>query len=123
LAFDRVRPVAHEQLAMVSPDLKETLRARSTDRVKNSADFAKVTKEAERIKARRDRKLIPLNEKELREQYSKEDAEKADQKAQGLLPPDTVSDTTAYKFTRNFFNNEILQIMEDWLQGKKIASR
>ncbi len=123
IAFDRLRPVAHDELGMVPADVKDSLRTRSGERVKNSTEFAKLIKEAERIKARRDRKSIPLNEKELKEQFTKEDAEKADQKAQGLLPPENLSDGASYKFARNFFNNEVLQIMEDLLQGKKLVRR
>src|SRR5207302_10461269 len=41
LAFDHVRPVEHQDLAMVPMDVKATLQERSTQRVKNSAEFAK----------------------------------------------------------------------------------
>src|SRR5262249_52876585 len=120
LAFDKVKEVDHARLGQVSDELKTVLQARSAERIKASKDFAKLAKDIEQIKARRARKVIPLDEKELREQFSKEDAEKADQKLDGL-PPDQKSDGSPYKFQRNFTNAEMLQITEDFLQGKKLV--
>lgn len=120
LAFDRVKPVEHTRLGLVSDELKAVLQARSADRVKNSKEFAKLLKDIEQAKARRARKVIPLNELELKEQYSKEDAEKTDQKLEGL-PPERKSDGSPFKFQRTFANAELLQIMEDFLQGKKFV--
>jgi carboxyl-terminal processing protease len=121
LAFDHVRPVDHDYLGMVPPDVKAILKARSAQRVKNSAEFAKLAKELELVKARRARKAIPLNEQELREQFTKEEAEKLDRRVNGLVPPVESNETGAYKLERNFTNNEILQIMEDFLQGRKLV--
>jgi carboxyl-terminal processing protease len=120
LAFDQVRPVSHPNLGMVPDELKELLKARSAERVKDSAEFTKLAKEAELIKERRERKKVPLNEQELRGQFTKEEAEKVDQKANGLLPPEESSNSTTYKFPRNFTNNEVLHIMADLLQSKKL---
>lgn len=122
LAFDRIQPVQHEQLNMVPEEVKAALKAKSSERIKNSEDFTKLAKEMEDVKNRREKKQIPLNEKELKERFSKDDAEKAEQKLNGFLPQEkSESENGVYKFTRNFQNNEILQIMEDFLQGKKIA--
>ena len=46
----------------------------------------------------------------------------ADQKIEGLVPPESTAEKTAYKFKRDFTNNEVLQVMEDFLLGKKLAS-
>jgi carboxyl-terminal processing protease len=121
LAFDRVEAVPHPDLGMVARDVKATLKARSAERVKNSAEFAKLAKEIDMVKTRRERKAIALNEQELREQFTKEEAEKIDRRTNGFLAPDEPSDSAAYKFQRNFTNNEILQIMEDLLQAKKLV--
>jgi carboxyl-terminal processing protease len=124
LPFDRVRAVDHADLGLVPSDLRALLRERSAKRVKESAEFAKLAKDVEQFKVRKDRKKLPLNEQELREQFTKDDAEKLDQKVQDATPSDnpTGSDTK-YKFKRDFVNNEILQIMEDFLQGRKLAHR
>jgi carboxyl-terminal processing protease len=115
LAFDRVQPVEHEELAQVSSKLKADLRARSVQRVKQSPDFTKLAKEIERLEAQRARKTIPLNEKELREQFNKDEAEKADQK-NGLLPPEKPE--KVYKFARNFASDEILHVMVDLIEAQ-----
>jgi carboxyl-terminal processing protease len=119
LAFDQVPPAEHPDLGMVPSDVKSTIKSRSEKRIKESADFNKLEKDIEKFKARKARKSMPLNEKELRDQYTKEDAEKIDQKIEELDPDKAESGT--FKFKRNFANNEILQIMEDYVQGKKLA--
>lgn len=121
LAFDHVKPVDHEELGLVPTALKAILQARSTERVKKSPDFAKLVKEIEQIKARKERKRVPLNEQELKDQFAREGADKTEAKDGGLAP-DSPADGKPYKFERNFTNNEILQIVEDFLQGKKLLS-
>jgi carboxyl-terminal processing protease len=122
LAFDRVPPAEHEDLALITADLKAALKARSAERVKNSKEFAKLAKEAETLKAQKARKEIPLQEQELRDRFASEDAAKAEQRANGTpLGDDPPSESGTYKFQRNFLNDEILHIMEDFLQGKKLA--
>jgi carboxyl-terminal processing protease len=122
LAFDRVKAVEHEELALVSAELKALLKTRSAERVKKSAEFAKLAKEVEQFKARKERKSVSLNEQELREQMSKEDGDKAN-RLDDLLPPDPPADGKPYKFPRTFLNNEVLQIAEDFVQGKKLLGK
>src|SRR5262249_2963618 len=86
LAFDRVKPVPHDELSLISPEIKTALQTRSAQRVKNSTEFAKLAKDVATLKERKARKAIPLNEKELRDQFSREEAEKAEQKTDGLPP-------------------------------------
>jgi carboxyl-terminal processing protease len=122
LGFDRVQPVAHDNLGLVSSALIADLKGRSAKRMQDTKEFAQLSKEIDRLKERRDRKAIPLNEKELRDQFSKEDAEKADQLASGLWPPETPPEAGVYKFPRTFVNNEVLHIMEDVLQARPPVS-
>jgi carboxyl-terminal processing protease len=119
LPFDRVPAVSHEDMHLVNENLKATLRIKSAERIKESKDFAKLQKEIDLLKARKERKKVPLNEQELKEQFSKEDADKADQKGDDLLPPDPPADGKPYKFARNFANNEVLAVMTDYLREKK----
>jgi carboxyl-terminal processing protease len=120
LAFDTVKAVPHEAMGLVPAELIANLKARSADRMKGSKDFAKLAKDIERVKGLRDRKRLPLNEVELKAEMSKEEAEDADPDKTGL-PPEPKGDKTTYKFQRNFLGNEILKIMEDFVQGKKAA--
>jgi len=124
LAFDKVKPIDHDNLSLITPELKTLLQKRSAERIKGSNDFTKLAKDIESFKERKARKKVSLNEKELREQLKKEDAEKLDQKEKELTPPETPSSDVAYKFKKNYMNDEVLQIMEDFIQGKKLlASR
>jgi carboxyl-terminal processing protease len=119
LKFDQVAPVEHEDLGLVPADVKAVLKTRSAQRVKDSKEFAKLAQEIEQVKTRRARKLIPLNEQELRAQYNRDEADKVE--ADGLLAPERHQDGTNYKFQRNFINKEVLQVMEDFLQGKNLV--
>jgi carboxyl-terminal processing protease len=121
LAFDRIKGVEHDDLGLVPAELKAKLKARSAERVKNSADFAKLAKEVEEFKARKERKSVSLNEAELREQLGKEGGDKA-ARLDDLLP-DAPADGKPYKFPRTFLNNELLQIAEDFVQGKQLVSK
>jgi hypothetical protein len=58
-------------------------------------------------------KSLPLNEKELREQFSDEEVKKLDLRDNPT--PEDPMDGGAYKFKRNFTNNEVLSIMEDFI--------
>jgi carboxyl-terminal processing protease len=122
LSFDKVEAVKHEHLDHVPADVKAVVQERSAKRVKESADFNKLVKDVELFNERKARKKVPLNEQELRDQSKKDDADKIDQKVKELTPDDPPSSETAFKFKRNFINNEVLQIMEDYLQGKKLVA-
>ncbi len=64
---------------------------------------------------------MPLDEKELRDQYGKDDQAKLDEKVDDL-EKDPPQDGSAYKFKRTFVNNEVLEIMVDLLQAKKLSA-
>ncbi|HYT89394.1 MAG TPA: carboxy terminal-processing peptidase [Gemmataceae bacterium] len=115
LAFDRVKPAPHQSVGAVSAELTEVLKARSAKRIGASKDFVKLTKDIERVKSLRDRKQMPLNEQELKEEMARDEADAAKTEQ----PPEAGTDK-AYKFPRNFTSNEILKIMEDLVQGKKL---
>jgi carboxyl-terminal processing protease len=121
LEFSKVDPVKHDELDMVPAKLKAALKERSATRVKDSADFAKLAKEIDLFKARKDRKSVPLNEKELKDQLAKDDANKIDDKIKELSPPETSGGAADYKFKRTFINDEVLKIAEDLSQGKKLV--
>jgi carboxyl-terminal processing protease len=120
LAFDRVAAVEHEQYGLVPVELKTALKKRSAERVDKSPEFAKLAKDVERLKARKARKSIPLSEEELKTEFGK-DAEKAEREIDGGPTPEP-EEKGAYKFRRTYINNEILQITEDFAQGKRLLS-
>ena len=122
LAFDQVKAVEHARLGLVSDELKTLLQTRSRERLAASKEFAKLAKDLDQLKARKTRKVIPLNEQELKDQYSKEDAEKVDQRIDGL-PPEDKRDGTPYKFQKTFVHTELLNIAIDFLDGKKLVMK
>jgi carboxyl-terminal processing protease len=125
LAFDKVKAAQHQELNMVPEDLKASLRARSAQRIKDSSEFAKLTKEIETMKAQREKKAVPLNEQELRGRIHKDkkDKETADinDDPDGVAPDDDTppDDGAVFKFQRNVTNNEVLHIAQDLAQAKK----
>ena len=120
LPFDHVAPAEHPNMGVVTSDLKTDLKARSEERVKSSPEFAKLIKEKEKLKDQRAKKSLPLNEKELKEQFSKDDAEL---KAEGEPPDEPADATGAFKFAKTPANTEILHIMQDWLTRKPLTAK
>src|SRR5262249_13312165 len=120
LDFDHIPAVDHEELSLVSPQLKQALQKRSAERIKQSADFAKLNKEIGVLKARKDRKMVPLNQEELKTDYDKDAVDKVEKGTEENSNPEAKQDTTVYKLPRTSTNNEVLKIMEDYLQGKKL---
>lgn len=119
LPFDKVAAAEFTNVGLITPALKKAIQERSDKRIKESKDFTKLAKDIEQFKVRKASKSLPLNEKELREQFSKEDAEKIDQKTNELDPDKT--EVGAFKFKRNYVNDELLKIAEDLIerQGQK----
>jgi carboxyl-terminal processing protease len=112
LAFDHVDSARHPDLAMVPADVVKTLKERSEQRIKASADFAKLAKEIEQLKTRKANKSLPLNEKELKAQFSDDEVKKLE-KDNPL--PEEPAEGGVFKFKRNFTNNEVLSVMEDFI--------
>ncbi len=119
LAFDRVKPADHENTGLVPTALKAVLKERSAERVKGSKDFTRLAADIERLKVLRGRKKVPLSEKELKAEMTRDEADQAERVKSGL-PPKQADNPAAYKFPRDFTTNEVLKIMEDLLQGKKL---
>jgi carboxyl-terminal processing protease len=121
LAFDQVRPADHQAAGMLPAGLVDVLKNRSAERVKASKDFAKLAKDIERVKEARQRKRVPLSEEELKARMKQEEAEEAEQDKRGSASEPKVDDPV-YKFPRNFYTNEVLKIMQDFLQGRKLLT-
>jgi carboxyl-terminal processing protease len=120
LPFDKVQAASHQDAGMITAEMKAALKARSAQRVAASKDFTKLAKDIERIKAVRQRKQVPLSESELKDQIKSEEADQAEQDKSGLIPEQKL-DEAVYKFPRNFISTEVLHIMEDLLQGRKLT--
>jgi carboxyl-terminal processing protease len=121
LAFDHIKSADHANLQMVSTDVVKKLKDRSTERIKASPDFTKLAKEIEQFKVRKGRKSLPLNEKELRAEFSDEEVKKLDMKDEPA--PENPMEGAVYKFKRNFTNNEVLSIMEDFISAEGLLAK
>jgi carboxyl-terminal processing protease len=119
LPFDQVKQVTHEDMKRITEELKSDLRTRSAQRIGKSAEFAKLTKEIDSYKAQKAKKSLPLNEKELKAQFAKDDAESVEEKLDGEPPDEAKSDSPVYKFAKTPANTEVLNIMQDWLNRGK----
>jgi len=119
LPFDQVKPVTHQNMKLITEELKNELRSRSAERIVKSAEFAKLKKEIENYKAQKAKKSLPLNEKELKAQFAKDNAETAEDKLDGEPPDEVKSDSPTYKFAKSPANTEVLNIMQDWLNRAK----
>ncbi|HEV8058307.1 MAG TPA: carboxy terminal-processing peptidase [Gemmataceae bacterium] len=119
LPFDQVKPVTHEDMKRISEDLKNDLRARSAERIGKSTEYTKLKKEIDTYKVQKAKKSLPLNEKELKAQFAKENAETAEEKLDGEPPDEVKSDSPIYKFAKSPANTEVLNIMQDWLNRGK----
>jgi carboxyl-terminal processing protease len=119
LPFDQVKPVTHQDMKLVSEALKNDLRARSAQRIASSAEFAKLKKEIELYKVQKAKKALPLNEKELKAQFAKDNSESLEDKLDGEPPDEKKSDSSVYKFAKGPVNTEVLNIMQDWLSRGK----
>lgn len=117
LPFDQVDPAEHNKVGLITPELKTALQERSAKRIKESKEFAGLARDIELLKERKARKKVSLNEKELRELNTRDEADKLDAKITEAMPSESRSGDSNYKFKRNFLNNEMLQIMEDLLQN------
>jgi carboxyl-terminal processing protease len=119
LPFDQVKPVTHQNMKIVTEELKNDLKARSAERIAKSAEFAKLKKDIELFKVQKAKKSLPLNEKELKAQFAKDKADNAEEKLDGDPEEETKSDSTTYKFAKSAANTEVLNIMQDWLNRAK----
>lgn len=121
LPFDRIKAAEHPDLGMVPAALKATLKARSAERIKESKDFAKLAQDIQRVKTLKARKTMPLSEQELKEQMNKEEAEQTERDQDGPSPD--AAKKGVYKYQRNAINNEVLKIMEDLVEGKRLPAQ
>jgi carboxyl-terminal processing protease len=117
LPFDHLNPSEHPNLGLLTSDLKSQLREFSEKRREESNDFRKILDDIARWEQIKQRKSTTLNEEKLREERQR--TEKAEEAAADR--DDQVADPDKKKknkqeFERNYYNNEVLSIMEDFLR-------
>jgi carboxyl-terminal processing protease len=116
LPFEHVSPVPHANYASTSSELVARLRDLSEKRRADSADFQKALEDIARWEDIKQRKSISLNEEQRREEKQRSDkAEEAASDPDELPSPDRKK-KNKQEFERNYYNNELLSIMEDFLR-------
>lgn len=116
LKFDQVPPVQYRTNDMLNGPLLDHLRSMSAERRKNSKEWAKVVQNVTRYNEQKKRKRVPLNEQKFMAERAELNADKEEEKELDELskPSDPV-----YKFKREYYNNEVLDITVDYLQMLK----
>ena len=114
LKFDHVDPVAYTPVGMVDPALVKQLQDLSADRVKNSADFAKVEKNIARYDKQKDRKKVSLNREKFLAERADMDVDKEEEKEFD----DSNSKRPVVK--RDFYIDEVLAITDDYVRLSRV---
>jgi carboxyl-terminal processing protease len=120
VAFDKVPSVAHRRYDQVNAGIVGTLKEKSTQRIEQSADFAKLLKNIKRYEEQKAKKEVPLNEQKFLARREEFDADKEEE---NTFEENAHGATEVFK--RDFYGNEVLGITLDYLRllGKdKIAS-
>lgn len=121
MAFDRVPNVQHTVYPMVDSNLIEALKARSRERMRNSEEFAKLLKDIQRYKERKNRKQMTLNEEKFLADVREFNADKEEEKQ-----IEELNDRSDEVVKRDFYFDEVLAITLDYLdqlQKNQVAKR
>jgi carboxyl-terminal processing protease len=115
LPFEHVSSTPHSNYGLVSPEMVTRIRELSEKRRTESADFQKVIDDIARWEHIKQRKSFSLNEEQRREEKQRTDkAEEAASDPDEIPNPDRKK-KNKQEFERNFYNNEVLSIVEDFL--------
>lgn len=122
LEFDRITRAPYNQYPNVTDAIVQSLQSKSGERVKADKDFGQINRIIERYIARKNEKLISLNENVLRAEeeelkQEKKEEEEAIKQATGSANEDI--------FPKDFYNQELVNISLDYVQllGNQQASR
>ena len=106
--FDKIPRASHDLYQLASPQVKETLRQKSLQRIDSSEDFAKRRKQIENYVSQKALKKVSLNEEEFMARRKELSAEKEDEK--------TIEALDKNEIERDFFMDEVLKITSDYVE-------
>ncbi|HEX7448928.1 MAG TPA: carboxy terminal-processing peptidase, partial [Pirellulales bacterium] len=120
MAFDRVEPVPHERLGLVSKEMVSRLEKKSAARRELSDGFKMLLRNIERYRQQKSRKTVSLNEAKFMAERAELNAEKEEEKELEDLnhSKHAVFDIASSK---SFYNQEVLEITLDYLELMKLA--
>jgi carboxyl-terminal processing protease len=108
--YDKVAPLAHDDYRRVPADLVTKIKARSEERRQANAKFQDQAKAIERLRARKAKHEITLNEEKFRVETAALEDDKDDDK-----PKEKKKHSERPAWESNFYNDEILAILGDYL--------
>ncbi len=111
LKFDRVEALSHEQYGMVDTNVVNDLRDRSTNRIKQSSDFAKEARRIAKFEEQKDRESVTLNKQQFIAEREELDADKETEETFEKLSD---SDRPVFDI-EDYYNKEALEITVDYL--------
>lgn len=117
LPFDQIKPAEYRTYPDVNTAVIDFLKRRSEERVSNSPDFQKVKQDIERYLAQRQKKSVPLQEEKFMAQVKELNADKEEEKRLRALDEGTGEGG----IKRDYYLDEVLQIMADYLQQRVVA--
>ncbi len=117
VAFDKVEPLDHRHFACVNPSICNQLRQLSQQRVQNSKDFQKVTRNIARYKEQKAKKFVTLNEEKFLKERAELNADKEEEKA-----IEKHSELNNGAIEKDFYLDEALAIMVDYMNLQSVAS-
>jgi len=117
LAFDHVDPEQFRRLPLVDQTICNRLRDLSQQRCSQSPDFQKVVRNIARYQEQKTKKTVTLNEEKFLKERAELNADKEEEKTlEKLNDPDKPT------IERDFYMEEALAIMVDYLNLEQVAS-
>jgi carboxyl-terminal processing protease len=122
VAFDKVPAAPFRSYDTVSGDIVGTLKNLAGQRVEQSAEFKKLSRDIERYLEQKVKKEVPLNEEKFFARRAELDAESEEEKT---FEQQANGSGDKQVFKRNYYNNEVLNITLDYLRllGKDKVAR
>jgi len=112
LPHDRVPAVPHQQYKMVPPNLVQSMRDASTDRVGKDKEFVDLLRRKELYVRQKQEKTLSLNEEEFTARRKQLDAQKEEEKE--II----VEEQTPEEVYRDYFyNREVMTVTHDYITG------
>jgi carboxyl-terminal processing protease len=119
--FDKVPAAGHAKFDAVNPNIVSSLKDLTTERLKQSDEFKKLSRDIERYMEQKTKKEVPLNEEKFMARRAELDSDREEEKT--FEHQANGSETEVVK--RDYYFNEVLNITLDYLKllGKdKVAA-
>ena len=110
--FDRVPPSTFTKDDRVNLEILGELRARSTARIKESEDFAKLLRNIRRYREQKERQTVTLNEEEFLKERAELDAEREEEKKL----EEQLDYTDRPVVEKTYYFEEVLNLATDYLR-------